>query len=100
MMNEKNNYKIWNMEVGHILDDAEKWWENHGKELMRNRTFSDEKRDQQEALNATNPLHYNYLGGVSGILLGLPWELLTKKEKYKIVKTYILTLKQMEDKLK
>lgn len=91
----KNDYKIWDFEVGHLLEDAEKWWESRGKEIMKSRSFSDEYNEQQNALNATNPVHPNYIGGKSGILLGLSWDLLTKSERYKVLKTYTIIMKKI-----
>lgn len=94
---EKNEHKIWGMEVGLLMEDAERWWDSTGKEMMKKRTFSDDNKMQQEALNATNPVHPNYLGGKSGILLGLPFEMLTQQERVKVLKAYTLTMKETID---
>ena len=90
---EKNESKISGMELGHLVEDAEKWWDDKGSEKMRNRTFSNDMKMQQEALNATNPVHPSYIGGKSGIMLGLKWSMLSPKERYKVVMDYTLTLK-------
>ncbi len=95
---KKTNTKIFNdMEVGHLLIDAEKWWNAKGSDMLKKRQFSEGSRAQQEALDAVNPLHVNYIGGESGILLGLPWEKLRPDEKYRILKVYTLTLKETLD---
>jgi len=93
---EKNRHKLWGMEVGLLLEDAERWWESIGKEKMRNRQFSEDMREQQAALDATNPLHLNYLGN-SRILRGEDWENLSVKERYRVLKAYVLTLKETVD---
>lgn len=87
---EKNEHKIMGMELGHLMEDAEKWWNATGSDLMRNRTFSGSMKQQAEALNATNPTHPNFIGGKSGIMLGLRWNELTPFERYKVVKVYTL----------
>ena len=92
---KKNDYRIWDFEAGHLLEDAEKWWESIGKEMMKARSFSDSYAEQQDALNATNPIHPNYLGGKSGILLGVSWDLLTKAERYQVLKIYTITMKKI-----
>jgi len=94
---EKNEYKIWGMEVGLLVEDAETWWNNVGKDVMRKRTFSGSAKEQQAALDATNPVHPNYLGGKSGILLGLSWDMLSNRERYQVLKAYTLTMKELMD---
>lgn len=94
---EKNEHKIWDMEVGLLMEDAEKWWDEIGSDMMKKRTFSDDNQEQQAALNATNPVHPNYIGGKSGILLGLPFVMLTKEERNKVLKAYTLTMKETID---
>lgn len=87
---EKNSHKIWDIELGHVFEDAEKWWEKKGKDLIRNRSFSGSHAEQQKALNATDPLHPNFVP--SGVLRGLPWPLLTPKERHNVCKYYLITL--------
>lgn len=91
---EKNEHKIWGMELGLLMEDAEKWWDNVGSDMMKKRTFSDDSREQQAALNATNPVHPNYIGGKSGLLLGLPFAMLTQEERIKVLKAYTITMKE------
>ncbi len=79
--------------MGHLVEDAEIWWNTVGVDRMRNRNFSEDTKVQQEALNATNPLHPNYIGGKSGILLGYKWDMLSPPERYRVVRAYTLTLK-------
>ena len=94
---KKNAYKVFGeMEIGHLIELAEKWWDSIGKEIMRNRQFSDDMREQQAALDATNPLHLNYIGN-SRILRGEDWEKLSVKERYRVLKSYVLTLKETLD---
>ena len=88
---EKNQKKVMGMEAGHLMEDAEKWWDNTGSDMMRLRTFSGTREEQQNALNATNPVHPNYIGGQSGILLGNRWSMLTPQERYRVVHAYTLT---------
>ena len=96
---EKNEYKVFGeMEAGHLMEDAEKWWDRAGRDLCRKRTFSNDSKEQQNALDATNPIHPNYIGGKSGILLGLAWVMLTPVERRRIMFTYTLTLKETTDK--
>lgn len=91
---EKNETKILgDMEAGHLIEDAEKWWDKRGSESLKHRNFSNETAVQQAALNATNPAHPNYIGGKSGILLGYKWSMLTPGERYRVMKAYSLTLK-------
>ena len=94
---EENEYKIWGMELGHLVEDAERWWDKRGRELLRNRTFSDDCKEQQAALDATNPVHPNYIGGKSGILLGLPWIMLSVDERNRVIKAFTLTMKGIID---
>jgi len=89
---EKNEHKILDMELGHLVEDSEKWWDSTGSELLRNRTFSGSMKQQQASLNATNPVHPNYIGGKSGIMMGVKWSMLTPQERYKVVHAYTLTL--------
>ena len=89
---EKNESLILGMEAGHLMEDAEKWWDAVGSERMRNRTFSGSMKEQAAALNATNPLHPNFIGGKSGILLGLSFSALTPIERKRILKAYTLTV--------
>jgi len=90
---EKNEYKILGMELGHIVEDAERWWDTKGSDMMKKRTFSDDSVEQQNAMNATNPVHPNYIGGKSGILLGLSFDMLTNEERLRVLKAYTLTMK-------
>ena len=94
---EENEYKIWGMELGHIVEDAERWWEGPGREMMKARTFSSDHTEQQAALDATNPVHPNYIGGKSGILLGLPWIMLSVDERNRVIKAFTLTMKGVMD---
>ena len=89
---EKNETKVLGMELGHLVEDAEKWWKEVGMDRMRNRNFSESTQVQQDALNATNPVHPNFIGGKSGILLGYSWDMLTPPERYRVIKAYTLTL--------
>ena len=84
-------------EAGHIVDDAMKWWDSTGRIAMKYRQFSGDTKQQQEALDATNPLHPNYLGD-SGILKGMEWVWLRPDERYRVTKSFMLTLKQQDDK--
>jgi len=96
---EKNEYKIMGeYEAGHLMEDAEKWWDGPGRDMCQKRTFSDDSEVQQEAMNATNPVHPNYIGGKSGILLGTPWVFLSPDERYRVMMAYTITLKQLLDK--
>lgn len=94
---ELNELEVWGMKVGHLVEDAEQWWDSVGREFMRARQFSSEYKEQQAALDATNPVHPNYIGGKSGILLGAPWIMLTVPERYRVIKAYTLTMKERED---
>ena len=94
---EKNEHKIWGMELGLLMEDAEKWWNAKGSDMMKKRTFSDDAAEQHNAMNATNPVHPNYIGGKSGILLGLSFELLTPAERMRVLKAYSLTMKGVID---
>lgn len=94
---EENRTKVFGMEVGLLLEDAERWWNGFGREKMRNRQFSSEAKEQQMALDAVNPVHPNYIGGKSGILTGSPWVMLTVQERYRVVKAYTLAMKRRED---
>lgn len=89
---EKNEYKVNGMELGHLMEDAEKWWDGVGSDIMRNRTFGGSMKQQAEALNATNPNHPNFLGGKSGILLGLRWSDLSPRERVGVCKAFTLTM--------
>ena len=96
---EKNDYKIFGeMEAGHLMEDAERWYDSIGRDMLKKRQFSDDSKEQQNALNAINPLHPNYIGGKSGILLGLAWVMLTPVERRRIMFAYTLTLKETTDK--
>lgn len=95
---EKNNTKVFDdMEVGHLMEEAETWWDKRGRHMLKKRQFSNENKSQQVALDATNPVHPNYIGGVSNILLGNQWSELRPEEHYQILKTYTLTLKETLD---
>jgi len=96
---EKNDYKIFGeMEAGHLMEDAERWYDSIGRDMLKKRQFSDDSKEQQNALNAINPLHPNYIGGNSGILLGLAWVMLTPVERRRIMFAYTLTLIETTDK--
>ena len=96
---EKNDYKIFGeMEAGHLMEDAERWYDSIGRDMLKKRQFSDDSKEQQNALNAINPLHPNYIGGKSGILLGLAWVMLTQTERMRVMFAYTLTLKESMDK--
>ena len=82
---------IQGIEVGHIIGDAETWWDTIGADRMRYRSFSNSTIKQQNALNNTDPGHPNYLGN-SGILKGYRWRLLSPDEKYRVIKAYVLTV--------
>lgn len=94
---EKNEHKIWGMELGLLMEDAEKWWDSTGADMMKKRSFSDDAKEQQAAMNATNPVHPNYIGGKSGILLGLPFSMLTQEERLRVVKVFTITMKETLD---
>ena len=94
---EMNEADILGMKLGHIMEDAEAWWDKRGREIFRNREFSGATKEQQAALNASNPVHPNYIGGVSGIMLGQPWVFLTKDERNRVAMTYAVALKRMSD---
>lgn len=94
---EKNDHEIWGMRLGLLMIDAEKWWNTRGSDMMRKRSFSDDSIEQQNAMNATNPVHPNYIGGKSGILLGLSFDMLTPAERMNVLKVYTLTMKGMQD---
>lgn len=83
--------------VDDVIAGAMHWWEKIGSKLMQRRSFSDDFKTQQDALNATNPVHPQYIGGQSGILLGMPFDNLTPDEKYQIVKVYCLKLKERKE---
>jgi len=89
---EENETLVMGMEVGHLIEDAEAWWDQVGSEKLRHRQFSGDTRDQQAALDASNPLHPNYLGK-SGIIQGFKWFMLTVPERHKVTKAYALTIK-------
>jgi hypothetical protein len=74
-----------------LFEDAKKWWEKVGRDKMRFRSFSNDTDLQQECLNAVNPVHPNYIGGKSGILLGNPWDMLYHDEQQRIAKAYLET---------
>ena len=94
---EENEHKIFGMELGHLVEDAEKWWDTRGREVFRNRQFSGDMREQQQALDATNPVHPNYIGGKSGIMLGLPWIMLSVDERKRVIMAFTLTMKEVID---
>ena len=94
---EENRKLVMGMEVGLLIEDCERWWDAVGRDRLRNRQFSGSKKEQQEALDATNPTHPNYLGGKSGIMLGYPWFLLSVEERYRVLKAYTLNMKRVED---
>src|SRR4030042_6713776 len=94
---EKNDHEIWGMRLGLLMEDAEKWWNSRGRDMMKKRTFSDDNVEQQNALNATNPVHPSYVGGKSGILLGLTFDMLTPQERMNVLKAYTLTMKETLD---
>lgn len=90
---EKNEYLInGNMEAGHLMEDAEIWWNSRAKEMLESRNFSNEFSEQQAALDATNPLHPNYIGGRSGILNGVPWFMLTPLEHRRVLLAYTMEI--------
>lgn len=89
---EKNEQLVMGMEVGHLIEDAESWWDQVGSDKFRHRSFSGDTETQQEAMNASNPAHPNYLGK-SGIIQGFKWFMLTPAERHKVVKAYALTIK-------
>jgi len=80
-----------------LFKDAKKWWDKVGRDKMRFRTFSDETKLQQECLNAINPVHPNYIGGKSGILLGNTWDMLSPDEQQRIAKIYLKTNIELSD---
>jgi hypothetical protein len=84
--------------VDDVIAGAMEWWKLRGAPMMKKRSFSDDFKTQQDAINATNPVHPQYIGGRSGILLGYSWDLLSKDERYQVVKIYCLTLKREVDK--
>lgn len=90
---ENETLVLDNMEMGHLVEDCERWWDTVAVDILRKRNFSAGNRLQQESLNATNPVHPNYLGGKSGIMLGYKWNTLRPDERYRVVKAYALTLK-------
>jgi hypothetical protein len=94
---KKNRHKILDMEVGLLMEDAEEWWDKKARDMLKKRTFSNDNREQQAALDATNPVHPNYVGGKSGILLGLPWTMLKPMERYQVLKAYTLAMKEAID---
>jgi hypothetical protein len=89
---EKNETLINGMALGHLMEDAEIWYNDFASERLRSRNFSNESATQQDALNATNPIHPNYIGGKSGILLGYKWPMLTPPERERVLRAYVLTL--------
>lgn len=89
---EKNEHKVLGMELGHLMEDAESWWDSVGKDILRHRQFSGDTKDQQAALDATNPVHPNYIGK-SNIMIGAPWVLLSPDERKRVLFAYTLTLK-------
>jgi len=94
---EKNEVDILGMNLGHIVEDAEKWWDGKGKDIFRNREFSGDMKEQQDALNASNPVHPNYIGGKSGIMTGMPWSMLAPDERYRVAVTFAAMMKRMTD---
>ena len=89
---ENESIVLGNIEMGHLVEDAEIWWDKIGSEQLRKRNFSTDDKTQQDALNATNPVHLNYIGGRSGVLLGYPWDMLSSPERYRVIRAYTLTL--------
>lgn len=87
---------ILGMPVDDLISGAEKWWGAKGKGMMRNRQFSNDMKEQSDALNAINPIHQNYIGD-SNILKGKSWYFLRPDERFRVVKFYTLTLKEMDD---
>ena len=94
---DKNRKLVMDMEVGLLLEDCERWWDAIGRDKLKNRQFSGTMKEQQAALDATDPIHPNYLGGKSGIMLGYPWFLLSTDERYRVLKAYTLTLARDKD---
>ena len=92
-MEKNRTLVLGDIPMGHLVEDAEKWWNKTAAEIFKKRTFSDDARMQQDALNATNPVHPNYLGGKSGIMLGHSWSMLRPDERYRVIKAYAMTLK-------
>lgn len=86
---------VLGMPVDDLISGAQKWYDDHGRHILKRRQFSGEMKEQQAALDATNPVHPNYIGN-SNILLGKPWNMLRSDERYRVVKAYTLTIKDIK----
>ena len=62
------------MKVTEAAKRAEHWWNTVGAKMLANSEFTDQASDK------------NYLA--SGLLQGLPWDGLTKREKLNVVKVW------------
>ena len=91
-----DNQTILGMPVDDMISGAQLWWENKGKDMMRNRQFSKDMKAQGEALNAVNPIHPNYIGE-SNILKGASWFILRPDEKFRVVKFYTVEMRRVKD---
>ena len=88
---------VMGMPVDDLIAGASSWYDTTGRHLLQRRQYSGDMKEQQAALDATNPVHPNYIGN-SNILKGMPWSLLTQQERYRIVKNYTLAMKEEMDK--
>ena len=88
---------VMGIPVDDLISGAMVWYDLKGRHILKNRQFSGDMKQQQDCLDATNPVHPNYIGGHSNIMLGQSWDMLTPKEKYRVVKAYTLTIKEMEE---
>lgn len=88
---------VMGMPVDDLIKGAIKWYDTVGRQILKRRQFSDDMKEQQAALDATNPVHPNYIGN-SNLLRGMPWSMLNAQEHYQIVKAYTLTMKKEIDK--
>jgi len=86
---------VLGMPIDDLISGAQSWYDNHGRHILKKRQFSGDMKEQQAALDATNPLHPNYMGK-SNIMLGAPWFMLDPQERYRVVKAYTLTIKDIK----
>jgi len=87
---------VLGMPVDDLISGAKIWYDLKGRVILKNRQFSGLMKEQQAALDATDPNHPNYIGA-SNIMLGRPWIALTPDERYRVVRAYTLTMKEVKD---
>jgi len=94
---KKNEAETLGMKVGHIIEDAESWWNTRGREMILHRNESNDMAFQQGNLNTKDPDHPNFVGGISGILLGYPWDGLTLTEQQDVAAVYAAEKRRLID---